>query len=482
MAKQAALNHKQSTHTLRKRNDGVKDRRKAAFRALDEFFQESSASGQTAEVRLSPTDTVPFKFGGKQEYITTSDINAYSQHLMTKQIAGSITKKNKSYVFQITENGLAAMKKPGFSSSAAIQRKVQPVPNEVKTRQQPVGIDPGVRPRLKSKIGPEEVSYANGLPTLPLSASMCLPILQALGSPIKFSRLITLIADHFEFNPTLVTLPLPRDTNQTFILRMQTATDYLIRQGFLTRAEKLYAITESGRNLVLQTDARFPDLVEPRVKMKATLAINLPTEARAAFHAINTDIDKVVSGFATADADKLIAIYRNAERILKEPSRGESHLKAQALIAALQIEFAKRSAAAPEHERFKWPTTEARAGDGTAPLQLPKTQAEGMLAHLDYHVGRTHGAHAAIRQRTLKRIFETALPAAFDKSYVDEWGPNGSASRLKKMAESIAAFTRNAKRRDPDSLYDAILHWEEDLKYLHDHYYVGKFSFGWPST
>lgn len=53
--------------------------------------------------------------------------------------------------------------------------------------------------------------------------------------------------------------------------------------------------------------------------------------------------------------------------------------------------------------------------------------------------------------------------------------------RLKKMAESIAAFARNAKRKRTSVLDDAVVDWEADLRFLFETYYVGKFRFEWPS-
>jgi len=52
--------------------------------------------------------------------------------------------------------------------------------------------------------------------------------------------------------------------------------------------------------------------------------------------------------------------------------------------------------------------------------------------------------------------------------------------RLQKMANSIASFIRMAKRRSLASLGPAIRDWTEDLEYLHDNYYVGRYDFVWP--
>jgi hypothetical protein len=70
----------------------------------------------------------------------------------------------------------------------------------------------------------------------------------------------------------------------------------------------------------------------------------------------------------------------------------------------------------------------------------------------------------------------------FPKEYLAEWDSPGTASRFRKLAETIAALTRNAKRRR-DALFEtAVEHWEQDLRFLYDRFYVGTFGFGWPDT
>jgi hypothetical protein len=68
-------------------------------------------------------------------------------------------------------------------------------------------------------------------------------------------------------------------------------------------------------------------------------------------------------------------------------------------------------------------------------------------------------------------------------AYVAEWGGAASATRLKKISYSIAAFCRNAKRRKNASMIESIRAWENDLSWLKMHYYDGRFdcSFTWPS-
>jgi hypothetical protein len=50
------------------------------------------------------------------------------------------------------------------------------------------------------------------------------------------------------------------------------------------------------------------------------------------------------------------------------------------------------------------------------------------------------------------------------------------------MSNTLAALTRNAKRRGAMSYAKAIDDWEEDLILLRDKYYLDFFYFGWPAA
>ena len=55
-----------------------------------------------------------------------------------------------------------------------------------------------------------------------------------------------------------------------------------------------------------------------------------------------------------------------------------------------------------------------------------------------------------------------------------------SARLQKKLAESIAAFTRTAKR-SPNDLDQAVREWEDDLNYLKTTLYDRWREFPWPN-
>lgn len=129
----------------------------------------------------------------------------------------------------------------------------------------------------------------------------------------------------------------------------------------------------------------------------------------------------------------------------------------------------------------EWPKTsvpvEGLGGHAADPEWIPM----GPLKLLGYAVGR-NGKPTSVRRRILEEAFTTAsLPRAGDAQYMASWGTASSSARLQKMADSIATFARNAKkRRKPPE--EAIAQWEEDLQWLKARFYKGRFRFTWPDS
>lgn len=187
---------------------------------------------------------------------------------------------------------------------------------------------------------------------------------------------------------------------------------------------------------------------------------------------------RLAAAIPDMEPDQLVRLWRNANRILSDTSRFAEHRLASDVVAA--VESAWDALEIAEDELFAWSSTEVGSRSGAS--QVPGFRSEGMLSYLEYRVGKEAGNPAAVRQSILARVFEGKLPRVFEPSHMDEWGIPGSARRLRKMAESLAAFARNFKRQDEDRYDEAIRQWEQDLEFLHDRYYVGRFGFGWPST
>jgi hypothetical protein len=105
-----------------------------------------------------------------------------------------------------------------------------------------------------------------------------------------------------------------------------------------------------------------------------------------------------------------------------------------------------------------------------------------MLDILGYHVGETNPTPADTRGYILAYAFECYLPPLKDRFYYLEWGEPRTTKRLMKLANTLAALTRNAKQRNAMLYAKAIDDWESDLRHLYAQYYIGVFHFGWPST
>lgn len=103
----------------------------------------------------------------------------------------------------------------------------------------------------------------------------------------------------------------------------------------------------------------------------------------------------------------------------------------------------------------------------------------GLLKHMDYRVG-ANGLPANKRRAILRDILERErLPVVVSAEYMREWGTANSVQRLLKIANSIATFCRNAKRksRPPES---AIAAWDADLNWLRTNFYDDEGW--WPNT
>lgn len=131
------------------------------------------------------------------------------------------------------------------------------------------------------------------------------------------------------------------------------------------------------------------------------------------------------------------------------------------------------------HDSFKWPSTDAPAGQyGFSGEEFWYQQ--GLLRFVGYKVG-INGEPSSIRKQILKCVLFNDIPKVNSLEYMQEWGVPRTSTRLKKMAESIASFTRNAKRRT-DNYQAAIDDWEADLQFLFENYYHPRLGFCWPST
>jgi hypothetical protein len=205
--------------------------------------------------------------------------------------------------------------------------------------------------------------------------------------------------------------------------------------------------------------------------------------ARLAFNARQRDAASAASRTVSSFHDLRVRWRRAFSYLLRfEDDNPDTQdvAAARERLLAIEAEWARRASMAPDHpDYFPWPTTDAPEGDkDVAAGDWPDI---GMLSYLGYHVGVTGELSTAQRRRLLAYVFNMRLPPLNGVAYMRSWGSPNTGPRLKKIANSIAASTRSAKRRRSPTHAAAILKWEDDLLYLRKAFYVGRFdSFAWP--
>lgn len=176
------------------------------------------------------------------------------------------------------------------------------------------------------------------------------------------------------------------------------------------------------------------------------------------------------------EGDRILRQLQNVFRVLAEP---DHELRERAIKMRQDVSSAWGTQAA-RGMWFPWPTT--IAPPGARRLKTGDWRPQGMLSFLGYHVGETQPRPQSVRRCILEYAFECQLPPLDSPVYYSEWGAPLTARRLRKLSNTLAALTRNARRRDAVTLGRAIGDWERDLMFLCDRYYLGLFHFGWPAT
>jgi hypothetical protein len=246
-------------------------------------------------------------------------------------------------------------------------------------------------------------------------------------------------------------------------------------QALSSRIEPAISVGGKGKikpTLPWRPDADALRILSDRIETAKRSLPRVPPEDQAAVMAA-----KIAASLPDMPLDKIYMLWMNASKNLSH-SKQVFRLAAAILLDAIEKERERRGPDAvsplPNGGFFRWPSTIAEQGDGQLSFEADPF---GVLAQAGYRVGTTRGEPEAARQRTLIRLFQDEIADAPH----GEWGTRGSAPRLKKLAYTIAALTRNAKRRGPQ-MERAVAEWEADLQYLHDRFYVGRFDFPWPNT
>ncbi len=164
--------------------------------------------------------------------------------------------------------------------------------------------------------------------------------------------------------------------------------------------------------------------------------------------------------------------------ILSGPSLVNQHRNAKSVLWAIEDHWTHRSRLPNSADYFVWPTTNAPFGNGEFNVDWPSDY--GVLRLMGYQVGRVNGKPEPFRRGILHRVYRIPLPPILPHAGIEFWGAPGTGPRLHKIAKSIAAFARNAKRNMTRDLTRATNEWEADLDYLYHQYYLGKYDFPYP--
>lgn len=130
----------------------------------------------------------------------------------------------------------------------------------------------------------------------------------------------------------------------------------------------------------------------------------------------------------------------------------------------------------------EWPH-EAMATQAIALASDQFTYARGVLSYMGYRVGKVSTLTSERRRKILEYVFLGELPQVNDRQYMRTWGKPRTAARLRKLANAVAAFARNARKKRKKNMGQAIAEWEADLAYLKKRFYARRRrDWKWPET
>ena len=340
---------------------------------------------------------------------------------------------------------------------------------------------------------------------IPAFGFLLRPILHALHAPdLSISDVQKSVADAFNFPYGKINVAVPAGTKNTFHNNFDIALSWLKktqlveqsrrpRPGYPKKTYAALSLTLAGEK-ARDTDALppMPDELASRdlatelrkVSRKKTAkrpARELPVAKPVKRANILGAEAAIIDGIQGMEHERLHGLWLQNVLRLGDPAQAFKHEAANRIVEAIEKEWKRRLPHIRKHpEYFTWPSTDADGGGGG--FETGKAPTEGMLGYLEYRVGRTNGLPEGARRAILDRVVTGTLPIYWSLEYYEQWSEPGSAARLQKLAETIAAFARNAKRRRRSALADAIVEWESDLAYLKKKYYLSRFGFGWPST
>lgn len=394
-------------------------------------------------------------YGGGHRVIEWFDLLTYGEGLKKRRLAERYEAKHPSISITLTAAGRSTLMSTQFFVRVDTRRK-----QEMAAQAKAKGIPVAMRDNIPSPL---------------VLMRVIVEVLYKHGNK-KQGKLLTAMAPLLKYPIDLAYAGQPVEGGVQARKNFDQGMEALQKAGY---------VLKSGKSLVLSQLAK---VRRKAGKLSLPAVGEVPRTPEAAQSKVITSVPnaaptagKSKGKLAHLSNGELVAMWKNAIRVLSEPKKKADHAAAKQAVANVTSEWERRTAEMMAGH-FPWPSTDARGGNGL--LSFEKVQAAGMLSLMEYRVGRSHGESEPVRRAILKRVFENTLPPAFPKDYMEEWGQNASAVRLQKMAVSIAAFVRNNKRRRNGDYSDAIREWENDLGWLYTVYYVGKLRFatGWPET
>lgn len=136
---------------------------------------------------------------------------------------------------------------------------------------------------------------------------------------------------------------------------------------------------------------------------------------------------------------------------------------------------------------WEWPDVDVSLTSGTG-SEIAGLPPAGVLSLAGYRVGKSGLHDGKDRLRILRAVllldFPRALCDSLPEDYLEEWGQPQTSKRLKKMADSLAQWIINGRKKQQNGqdYSAAIMHWRMDLHYLKRRFYepLREAGFTWP--
>ena len=430
----------------------------------------AQANPRATSFSIDTARGLTFNDGGVRTPLSLFHIVNFAEELKGTKQADRFDISGSSVTIHLNEFGLRSLRQFARAQRPEVPRK------ESKTLMHSRLLEAFKEREAKAVVMTRPEARPEGMPT---ASALLGPILQTLmNGPRSAEEIARLVSIRMRVSMDMRDAPY-LENGTTFDGAVMHAVNYLIERRLLAHPSRQIGLTAAGRKHASAV-AGFAaeDFKEP----SAPVMVNKREKASAPLKVMTEDdILAFMVSLPKKSVRDLLVIWRNAVRIVSDETREPYHHQSRVMIRAIEHEWDQRSANADLVESFRWPDAGVRGvskGDERNSRCFADLVDHGMLKEMGYTVGR-NGLSSAVRQQMLTEIFRRSLPPVFPKPYMDQWGANGSARRLHKIADSLAAFARNASRMRGN--YDeAISDWKEDLEYLHERHYAGQFGFGWP--